>query len=197
MAYDVIVIFEEGAIKDGKLMIYSAMDSEIIVPHYSWKNIKWVGFFTYFFYSWKMTEENSTSSSSSAPEDSEFYLRYYVGHNGRYGHEFLEFELLPDGKLRYGNNSSYKRDGMIRKHSIQFICIINIYFSSCFCMICSIFFIYYSVPSTMCYWWIQTHDRWIRNSKVWPFYIFVTFLPLQFPSIFFNQRKWSRMAWTR
>lgn len=45
----------------------------------------------------------------------EFYLRYYVGHSGKFGHEFLEFELYADGKLRYANNSNYKNDSMIRK----------------------------------------------------------------------------------
>jgi len=30
---------------------------------------------------------------------SEFYLRYYVGHKGKFGHEFLEFEFRPDGKV--------------------------------------------------------------------------------------------------
>ena len=30
---------------------------------------------------------------------SEFYLRYYVGHKGKFGHEFLEFEFRPDGKI--------------------------------------------------------------------------------------------------
>lgn len=30
--------------------------------------------------------------------DEEFYLRYYVGHKGKFGHEFLEFEFRPDGK---------------------------------------------------------------------------------------------------
>jgi protein mago nashi len=29
-----------------------------------------------------------------------FYLRYYVGHTGKYGHEFLEFEFRPDGEVR-------------------------------------------------------------------------------------------------
>lgn len=29
---------------------------------------------------------------------SDFYLRYYVGHKGKFGHEFLEFEFRPDGK---------------------------------------------------------------------------------------------------
>jgi protein mago nashi len=56
----------------------------------------------------------AASSSSSSPSNS-FYLRYYVGHQGRFGHEFLEFEFRPDGRLRYANNSSYKGDGMIRK----------------------------------------------------------------------------------
>lgn len=37
------------------------------------------------------------------------------GHKGKFGHEFLEFEFRPDGKLRYANNSNYKRDQMIRK----------------------------------------------------------------------------------
>ncbi|KAG0460380.1 hypothetical protein HPP92_020272 [Vanilla planifolia] len=48
-------------------------------------------------------------------EPDEFYLRYYVGHKGKFGHEFLEFEFRPDGKLRYANNSNYKNDTMIRK----------------------------------------------------------------------------------
>ena len=47
--------------------------------------------------------------------DDEFYVRYYVGHKGKFGHEFLEFEFRPDGRLRYANNSNYKNDVMIRK----------------------------------------------------------------------------------
>mmetsp|Transcript_38670 Transcript_38670/g.74155 ORF Transcript_38670/g.74155 Transcript_38670/m.74155 type:complete len:147 (+) Transcript_38670:201-641(+) len=47
----------------------------------------------------------------------DFYLRYYVGHKGKFGHEFLEFELRPDGKLRYANNSNYKNDSLIRKEA--------------------------------------------------------------------------------
>ena len=47
----------------------------------------------------------------------DFYLRYYVGHKGMFGHEFLEFEFRPDGKLRYANNSNYKNDTMIRKEA--------------------------------------------------------------------------------
>jgi protein mago nashi len=45
----------------------------------------------------------------------EFYVRLYIGHRGRFGHEFLELEFRPDGKLRYANNSNYKNDSMIRK----------------------------------------------------------------------------------
>ena len=45
----------------------------------------------------------------------EFYLRYYVGHKGKFGHEFLEFEFKPNGRLRYANNSQYKADTLIRK----------------------------------------------------------------------------------
>merc|ERR1712174_41293 len=51
---------------------------------------------------------------SSEPD---FYIRYYVGHKGKFGHEFLEFEFRPDGKLRYANNSNYKNDTMIRKEA--------------------------------------------------------------------------------
>ena len=45
---------------------------------------------------------------ASVVADDEFYLRYYVGHKGKFGHEFLEFEFRPDGRLRYANNSQYK-----------------------------------------------------------------------------------------
>ncbi len=41
-----------------------------------------------------------------------------VGHKGKFGHEFLEFEFQPSGKLRYANNSNYKRDSMIRKEAL-------------------------------------------------------------------------------
>jgi hypothetical protein len=30
----------------------------------------------------------------------DFYCRYYVGHKGKFGHEFLEFEFQADGKVR-------------------------------------------------------------------------------------------------
>ena len=38
-----------------------------------------------------------------------------MGHKGKYGHEFLEFEFRPNGRLRYANNSNYKDDNLIRK----------------------------------------------------------------------------------
>ena len=38
-----------------------------------------------------------------------------MGHKGKFGHEFLEFEFRPDGRLRYANNSNYKSDTLIRK----------------------------------------------------------------------------------
>ncbi|KAI5796971.1 Mago nashi protein [Pyronema domesticum] len=53
-------------------------------------------------------------------ENEQFYVRYYSGHNGRFGHEFLEFDfrVLADGKsamARYANNSNYRNDSLIRK----------------------------------------------------------------------------------
>lgn len=35
---------------------------------------------------------------------SDFYLRYYVGHKGKFGHEFLEFEFRPDGERKRGRH---------------------------------------------------------------------------------------------
>lgn len=37
---------------------------------------------------------------------SDFYLRYYVGHKGKFGHEFLEFEFRPDGEGWGGTGST-------------------------------------------------------------------------------------------
>ncbi|KAI1133153.1 Mago nashi protein [Nemania abortiva] len=55
-------------------------------------------------------------ASSSEP----FYIRYYSGHSGRFGHEFLEFDfrVVGDGRsavARYANNSNYRNDSLIRK----------------------------------------------------------------------------------
>jgi protein mago nashi len=38
-----------------------------------------------------------------------------VGHHGRFGHEFIEFECRSTGQVRYANNSNYRNDRMIRK----------------------------------------------------------------------------------
>jgi hypothetical protein len=48
------------------------------------------------------------------------YRSISVGHKGRFGHEFLEFEFRPGGKLRYANNSHYKNETMIRKEGTLF-----------------------------------------------------------------------------
>ncbi|CCG82262.1 Mago nashi domain protein [Taphrina deformans PYCC 5710] len=48
-------------------------------------------------------------------EETPFYLRYYSGHSGRFGHEFLEFDFKSDGVTRYANNSNYRKDSLIRK----------------------------------------------------------------------------------
>lgn len=37
------------------------------------------------------------------------------GHQGRYGHEFIEFEFHADGRCRYANNSNYRNDSLIKK----------------------------------------------------------------------------------
>lgn len=37
---------------------------------------------------------------------SDFYLRYYVGHKGKFGHEFLEFEFRPDGESGAGGRGA-------------------------------------------------------------------------------------------
>jgi len=57
-----------------------------------------------------MVEEKSATKKQE-----DFYLRYYIGHKGKFGHEFLEFEVRADGRLRYANNSQYKAENLIRK----------------------------------------------------------------------------------
>ncbi|CDW72918.1 protein mago nashi [Stylonychia lemnae] len=59
------------------------------------------------------SSKKATTSATGGKED--FYLRYYVGHKGKFGHEFLEFEFRPNGRMRYANNSQYKSEGLIRK----------------------------------------------------------------------------------
>ena len=66
----------------------------------------------------KLQEEAvpTTESEKQAPKNDDFYIRYYVGHQGKFGHEFLEFEIQgKKGRLRYTNNSQYKTENLIRK----------------------------------------------------------------------------------
>merc|ERR1712216_1023565 len=58
---------------------------------------------------------NIAMSAGESAAAGDFYVRHYVGHKGKFGHEFLEFEFTPDGRLRYANNSNYKGDARIRK----------------------------------------------------------------------------------
>ncbi|CAN6628085.1 hypothetical protein TRVA0_011S02410 [Trichomonascus vanleenenianus] len=51
-----------------------------------------------------------------------FYVRYYSGHQGRFGHEFLEFDIRAqdDGRcaiIRYANNSNYRNEVLIKKEA--------------------------------------------------------------------------------
>ncbi|KAJ6109192.1 Protein mago nashi [Penicillium sp. IBT 16267x] len=66
------------------------------------------------------TSSSVDSSTSKMSTNETFYLRYYSGHSGRFGHEFLEFDFrtLTDGSsaaVRYANNSNYRNDSLIRK----------------------------------------------------------------------------------
>ncbi|GAA5999418.1 mago nashi family protein [Rhodotorula paludigena] len=44
----------------------------------------------------------------------QFYLRYYSGHVGSYGHEFIEFEITGN-QLRFALNTNYRNEGLIRR----------------------------------------------------------------------------------
>ncbi|KAK9479770.1 Mago nashi protein [Lipomyces japonicus] len=67
-----------------------------------------------------MTEPINYDDSSVSEREEPFYVRYYSGHAGKFGHEFLEFDFrVLDGGAsavaRYANNSNYRRDSLIRK----------------------------------------------------------------------------------
>jgi Mago nashi protein len=47
-----------------------------------------------------------------AARTSDFYCRYYVGHKGKFGHEFLEFEFSADGKVRAGEAAGRCKRGL-------------------------------------------------------------------------------------
>ena len=81
----------------------------------------------------------------------DFYCRYYVGHRGKFGHEFMEFEITEDGKLRYANNSNYKNDVMIRKEGCwedNYIDVTSLIFT---------FVTLFSILWTVCYRGSQTN----------------------------------------
>ena len=40
-----------------------------------------------------MVESKEQMEVDVKEEEKDFYLRYYVGHKGKFGHEFLEFEF--------------------------------------------------------------------------------------------------------
>eukprot|EP00835_Amoeboradix_gromovi_P006422 NODE_751_length_4551_cov_0.292228.p3 type:complete len:149 gc:universal NODE_751_length_4551_cov_0.292228:2658-2212(-) len=44
----------------------------------------------------------------------DFYIQFYIGHKGQFGHEYLQFSIK-DGILKYSNNSNYKNDQEIKK----------------------------------------------------------------------------------
>ena len=78
------------------------------------------------------TAFRQTDRVSGLMSEEEFYVRYYVGHKGKFGHEFLEFEIRPDGRLRYANNSQYKNDTMIRKEGVlPWPCLLSCGLTSC------------------------------------------------------------------
>lgn len=58
-----------------------------------------------------MGDDANAAAADQVPQQPDFYLRYYVGHAGRFGHEFLEFELRDNGTLRYANHSRYRDKG--------------------------------------------------------------------------------------
>ena len=90
-----------------------------------------------------MVKPVADGKGGMAAPKGDFYCRYYVGHKGKFGHEFLEFEFTAGGQvcllfdfmcgtvslyfawhqrksliqMRYANNSNYKNDTMIRKEA--------------------------------------------------------------------------------
>ena len=53
--------------------------------------------------------------------DPDFYVRYYVGHRGKFGHEFLEFEFRPDGKVKACSCRDCWEFGTIQKLLLTYI----------------------------------------------------------------------------
>ncbi|CEP22707.1 Protein mago nashi homolog [Cyberlindnera jadinii] len=64
--------------------------------------------------------EIESEEGVDCPLQGGFYLEYYSGHQGKFGHEFLELsvEMKPGmkfGVVRYKNNSHYRSDDTITK----------------------------------------------------------------------------------
>lgn len=67
-----------------------------------------------------MAEQDGVEAAAAPAETVEsqlHYVRYYSGHTGRYGNEFLEFELSENGSLKYVNNSNYRNEFIIKKQA--------------------------------------------------------------------------------
>ncbi len=58
---------------------------------------------------------NQNQNQNNTSETPDFYFRYYSGHHGKHGHEFMELEVKSDGVLRYANNSGYRGADGIKK----------------------------------------------------------------------------------
>ncbi|ESL06419.1 mago nashi-like protein [Trypanosoma rangeli SC58] len=67
------------------------------------------------------TEMPAEEAVMLAPEETMeshlYHIRYFAGHTGRYGNEFLEFDIRDDGTLKYGNNSRYRNENIIKKQA--------------------------------------------------------------------------------
>lgn len=61
-------------------------------------------------------QQQQQQQGGGAP-GSDLYFRYYCGHHGKFGHEFLELEVKKDGTLRYANNSRYRGAQAIKKEA--------------------------------------------------------------------------------
>jgi hypothetical protein len=95
------------------LLLWSIQMLALMCPLY-WSNIRSVLSTKNLVAAPTAGQQHNWNSAKMAADDA-FYCRYYVGHKGKFGHEFMEFEFTDDGKLRYANNSNYKNDVMIRK----------------------------------------------------------------------------------
>ena len=73
-----------------------------------------------------------------------------VGHHGRFGHEFLEFEFLEDGLLRYANNSLYKGKDLLKKKGKHLCYFVLMNSHGAFIL--------------TCYCWISLHKQFLTSN---------------------------------